>query len=35
MMLDLMIHDFDYARWICGEVESVFAKNVTTLIPIL
>jgi predicted dehydrogenase len=28
MMLDLMIHDFDYARWVAGEVESVFAKNV-------
>ncbi|HZY41416.1 MAG TPA: Gfo/Idh/MocA family oxidoreductase, partial [Anaerolineae bacterium] len=28
MLLDLMIHDFDYARWISGEVESVFAKNV-------
>lgn len=28
MMLDLMLHDFDYARWIAGEVESVFAKNV-------
>ena len=28
LMLDLMIHDFDYARWIAGEVESVFAKNV-------
>lgn len=28
MMLDLMIHDFDYARWIAGDVESVFAKNV-------
>lgn len=27
MMLDLMIHDFDYARWIAGDVESVFAKN--------
>jgi len=33
MMLDLMIHDFDYARWISGEVESVFAKNVSTLHP--
>jgi predicted dehydrogenase len=33
MMLDLMIHDFDYARWISGEVESVFAKNVTTAHP--
>lgn len=28
MMLDLMIHDFDYARWVAGDVESVFAKNV-------
>ncbi len=28
LMLDLMIHDFDYARWIAGEVGSVFAKNV-------
>jgi len=33
MMLDLMIHDFDYARWISGEVESVFAKNVTSAQP--
>jgi predicted dehydrogenase len=33
MMLDLMIHDLDYARWISGEVESVFAKNVSTLHP--
>jgi len=28
MMLDLMIHDFDYARWIAGEVESVYARSV-------
>jgi predicted dehydrogenase len=28
MMLDLMIHDFDYARWVAGDVESVFAKSV-------
>jgi predicted dehydrogenase len=28
MMLDLMIHDFDYARWIAGEVESVFARSI-------
>ncbi len=28
MMLDLMIHDFDYARWVAGDVESVFAKHV-------
>lgn len=27
MLLDLMIHDFDYARWIAGDVESVFAKS--------
>ena len=27
MILDLMIHDFDYARWIAGEVISVFAKH--------
>lgn len=27
MMLDLMIHDFDYARWVAGEVKSVFARN--------
>ena len=30
MMLDLMIHDFDYARWVAGDVESVFAKNVSS-----
>ncbi len=33
LMLDLMIHDFDYARWISGEVESVYARNVTTAHP--
>jgi len=33
MMLDLMIHDFDYARWVAGEVESVFAKSITTTRP--
>jgi predicted dehydrogenase len=27
MMLDLMIHDLDYARWVAGEVKRVFAKN--------
>jgi predicted dehydrogenase len=25
MVVDLMIHDFDYARWVAGEVERVFA----------
>ncbi len=33
MMFDLMIHDFDYARWVAGEVESVFAKNITSSQP--
>lgn len=27
MILDLMIHDFDYARWVAGEVVSAFAKK--------
>ncbi|MBI1280441.1 MAG: gfo/Idh/MocA family oxidoreductase [Anaerolineaceae bacterium] len=27
MMLDLMVHDFDFARWVAGDVESVFAKS--------
>jgi predicted dehydrogenase len=29
ILMDLMIHDYDYARWIGGEVESVFARRVT------
>ena len=33
MMLDLMIHDFDYARWVAGEVQSVFAKNISSAHP--
>ncbi len=33
MMLDLMIHDFDYARWIAGEVESVFARSTVNSNP--
>ncbi len=33
MMFDLMIHDFDYARWVAGEVESVFAKNIASIHP--
>lgn len=28
MMLDLMIHDFDYARWVAGDVVSVYARSV-------
>lgn len=33
LILDLMIHDFDYARWIAGEVESVFARSVGSVEP--
>ncbi len=33
MMLDLMIHDLDYARWVAGEVESVFAKKISSSSP--
>jgi len=31
--LDLMIHDFDYARWIAGEVRSVFAQGARVHTP--
>lgn len=33
MMFDLMIHDFDYARWLAGEVETVFAKSISSNHP--
>lgn len=33
MIVDLMIHDLDYARWLNGEVESVFARSVRTKDP--
>ena len=33
MMLDLMIHDLDYARWVAGEVDSVFAKKISSSSP--
>jgi predicted dehydrogenase len=33
LLMDLMIHDFDYARWIAGEVESVLARKVTQGTP--
>ena len=29
ILMDLMIHDFDYARWVGGEVESVYARRVS------
>jgi predicted dehydrogenase len=28
MIVDLMIHDFDYARWLAGEADRVYAKSV-------
>ncbi|MCB9422313.1 MAG: Gfo/Idh/MocA family oxidoreductase [Ardenticatenaceae bacterium] len=33
MMLDLMIHDFDYARWIAGDVVQVYAKSIGNNAP--
>lgn len=33
MMLDLMIHDLDYARWVAGDVESVYAKKISSSSP--
>jgi predicted dehydrogenase len=33
MMLDLMIHDIDYARWVAGEVKTVFAKSISSAHP--
>jgi len=33
ILMDLMIHDYDYARWVAGEVESVSARRVTKLHP--
>jgi myo-inositol 2-dehydrogenase/D-chiro-inositol 1-dehydrogenase len=27
MVLDLMIHDFDYARWLAGGVDRIFARR--------
>ena len=34
VMLDLMIHDFDYARWVAGDVESVYTRSVGSRRPI-
>jgi predicted dehydrogenase len=33
MMLDLMIHDLDYARWVAGDVETVFARKLSSSHP--
>lgn len=32
-ILDLMIHDFDIARWIAGDVIRVYARSLNTLRP--
>lgn len=33
MVVDLMIHDFDYARWLGGEVERVYARSARAIFP--
>ena len=33
MMMDLMIHDFDYARWVAGDVTTVYAKSILSRRP--
>ena len=33
ILMDLMIHDYDYARWVAGEVETVSARRVTETHP--
>ena len=33
ILMDLMVHDLDYARWVAGEVESVFAKKISKPFP--
>jgi predicted dehydrogenase len=33
ILMDLMIHDFDYARWVAGDVETVSASRVTQSHP--
>lgn len=33
ILMDMMIHDYDYARWVAGEVDTVFARRVTESHP--
>lgn len=33
VLLDLLIHDYDFARWIAGDVVSVFARSVRSREP--
>ncbi len=33
MIVDLMIHDFDYARWLGGDIERVYARSARGIHP--
>ena len=33
LVLDLMIHDFDYARWVAGDVDTVYARSLRGVRP--
>ncbi len=33
MIVDLMIHDFDYARWLGGDIERVYARSARGIRP--
>jgi predicted dehydrogenase len=33
VILDLMVHDFDYARWLVGDVASVYSRNILSANP--
>jgi predicted dehydrogenase len=33
MIVDLMIHDFDYARWLGGDIERVYARSARATTP--
>src|SRR5215204_2338006 len=33
ILMDLMIHDYDYARWVAGDVKSVSARRITESHP--
>ena len=33
LLVDLMLHDFDYARWLAGNVKRVYAKSIRSQKP--
>jgi predicted dehydrogenase len=33
ILMDLAIHDFDYARWVAGDVRTVYTQKVSSLDP--